>query len=227
MGFRRLVRLLSRRRRLHRRVAGARRLACCRAPDLALSLSYAADDGGRDARRDRAHADGERCLTALARVAPADRADIACLHRAPPRVSLAAAAGRADGSRPPRGPSAAQIASARLWPAQEYTRVIFESATPIEHQLVVLRQSRPRSCSTSRASSARRELARASRRACRRPIRTSRRIRVGPARRTDSCASCSTSRPTVQAAGVRAEAGRRVRASAGDRPVSARRRSIR
>lgn len=36
--------------------------------------------------------------------------------------------------------SAAQIASARLWPAQEYTRVIFEAPTPIEHQLVVLRQ---------------------------------------------------------------------------------------
>ena len=34
---------------------------------------------------------------------------------------------------------ASRIASARLWPAQEYTRVIFESATPIEHQLVVLR----------------------------------------------------------------------------------------
>src|SRR6478736_1098273 len=34
---------------------------------------------------------------------------------------------------------ASRIASARLWPAQEYTRVIFESATPIEHQFVVLR----------------------------------------------------------------------------------------
>ena len=34
---------------------------------------------------------------------------------------------------------ASRIASARLWPAQEYTRVIFEAATPIEHQLVVLR----------------------------------------------------------------------------------------
>ena len=33
---------------------------------------------------------------------------------------------------------ASRLASARLWPAQEYTRVIFESATPIEHQLVVL-----------------------------------------------------------------------------------------
>ena len=34
---------------------------------------------------------------------------------------------------------ASRIASARLWPAQDYTRVIFEAATPIEHQLVVLR----------------------------------------------------------------------------------------
>ena len=34
---------------------------------------------------------------------------------------------------------ASRIASARLWPAQEYTRVIFESSSPIEHQLVVLR----------------------------------------------------------------------------------------
>ena len=40
------------------------------------------------------------------------------------------------------GPSAwapaSRIASARLWPAQEYTRVIFEARAPIEHQLVVL-----------------------------------------------------------------------------------------
>ena len=35
---------------------------------------------------------------------------------------------------------AARIASARVWPAQEYTRVIFESPAPIEHQLVVLRE---------------------------------------------------------------------------------------
>jgi N-acetylmuramoyl-L-alanine amidase len=35
--------------------------------------------------------------------------------------------------------NAARIASARMWPAQEYTRVIFESATPIEYQLVMLR----------------------------------------------------------------------------------------
>jgi N-acetylmuramoyl-L-alanine amidase len=35
---------------------------------------------------------------------------------------------------------ASRLASARLWPAQEYTRVIFESAAPIEHQLVVLRE---------------------------------------------------------------------------------------
>jgi N-acetylmuramoyl-L-alanine amidase len=35
--------------------------------------------------------------------------------------------------------NASQIASTRLWPAQEYTRVIFEASSPIEHQLVVLR----------------------------------------------------------------------------------------
>src|SRR5512135_612698 len=34
---------------------------------------------------------------------------------------------------------ASRIASARLWPAQEYTRVIFEAKAPIEHQLVTLR----------------------------------------------------------------------------------------
>jgi N-acetylmuramoyl-L-alanine amidase len=35
---------------------------------------------------------------------------------------------------------ASRIASARLWPAQEYTRLILESTVPIEHQLVVLRE---------------------------------------------------------------------------------------
>jgi N-acetylmuramoyl-L-alanine amidase len=34
---------------------------------------------------------------------------------------------------------AGRIASARMWPAQEYTRVILESSTPIAHQLLVLR----------------------------------------------------------------------------------------
>ena len=33
-----------------------------------------------------------------------------------------------------------QIASARLWPAQEYTRLILESPAPIEYQLVQLKQ---------------------------------------------------------------------------------------
>ncbi|MCC7325257.1 MAG: N-acetylmuramoyl-L-alanine amidase [Burkholderiales bacterium] len=33
----------------------------------------------------------------------------------------------------------ARIASARVWPAQEYTRVIVESNSPLAHQLVVLR----------------------------------------------------------------------------------------
>ena len=35
--------------------------------------------------------------------------------------------------------TAGRIASARVWPAQEYTRLILESAAPIEYQLVVLR----------------------------------------------------------------------------------------
>src|SRR5512140_319853 len=35
--------------------------------------------------------------------------------------------------------SAARIASARLWPAQEYTRVILEAPAPIPHQLIALK----------------------------------------------------------------------------------------
>jgi N-acetylmuramoyl-L-alanine amidase len=48
-----------------------------------------------------------------------------------PAVPLSA--GVANGAAP-------QIASARLWPAQEYTRLILESAAPIEYQLVLLGQ---------------------------------------------------------------------------------------
>ncbi len=51
---------------------------------------------------------------------------------------------------------AARIASTRLWPAQEYTRVILEGPAPIPHQLIVLRDQRRASCSTSMASSSRR-----------------------------------------------------------------------
>src|SRR5512137_1272600 len=35
--------------------------------------------------------------------------------------------------------SAARIASARVWPAQEYTRLILEGPTPIAHQLLLLK----------------------------------------------------------------------------------------
>src|SRR5438105_103651 len=35
--------------------------------------------------------------------------------------------------------NAARIASTRLWPAQEYTRLILESPTPIPHVLLVLK----------------------------------------------------------------------------------------
>jgi N-acetylmuramoyl-L-alanine amidase len=36
---------------------------------------------------------------------------------------------------------AATVASARLWPAQEYTRLILEAATPLAHQLLVMKNS--------------------------------------------------------------------------------------
>ena len=48
-----------------------------------------------------------------------------------PAVPLSAGAARG---------AALQIASARLWPAQEYTRLILESPAPIEYQLVLLKQ---------------------------------------------------------------------------------------
>ena len=35
--------------------------------------------------------------------------------------------------------SAATVASARIWPAQEYTRLILESASPITHQMMLLK----------------------------------------------------------------------------------------
>ena len=35
--------------------------------------------------------------------------------------------------------AAAKIASARLWPAQEYTRVIVEASVPIPHQVITLK----------------------------------------------------------------------------------------
>src|SRR5258706_4052331 len=35
--------------------------------------------------------------------------------------------------------ASARIASARIWPAQEYTRLIFEAPTVLPHRLIVLR----------------------------------------------------------------------------------------
>ncbi|HEY5365513.1 MAG TPA: AMIN domain-containing protein, partial [Casimicrobiaceae bacterium] len=35
--------------------------------------------------------------------------------------------------------SVAQIASARVWPAQDYTRVILETPTPLVHRMLVLK----------------------------------------------------------------------------------------
>jgi N-acetylmuramoyl-L-alanine amidase len=53
-----------------------------------------------------------------------------CRWLALPASALAVPAAFADFAR---------VASARVWPAQEYTRVIVESTTPLAHQLVVLR----------------------------------------------------------------------------------------
>src|SRR5690348_11303675 len=72
--------------------------------------------------------DASRNAEALTRVSLARRRAFRWLLL--PAAQCALPAAWADASR---------IASARLWPAQEYTRVIFESSSPIEHQLVVLR----------------------------------------------------------------------------------------
>src|SRR5438477_8260154 len=39
----------------------------------------------------------------------------------------------------PSALQAATIASARLWPAQEYTRLILESSVPITHQMLAIK----------------------------------------------------------------------------------------
>jgi len=39
----------------------------------------------------------------------------------------------------PAGASAATVASARLWPAQEYTRLILEAPAPVAHQLLAMK----------------------------------------------------------------------------------------
>jgi len=79
-------------------------------------------------RRDRASADAGRRRALIAVSLERRRALSWFLLPAMPLHAASAAA------------SALQIASARLWPAQEYTRLILESAAPIEYQLVTLKQ---------------------------------------------------------------------------------------
>jgi N-acetylmuramoyl-L-alanine amidase len=79
--------------------------------------------------RERARGgDGRGSSAAVTRVSLSRRRALRCLL-----VPVAAA------GLPSAFASAARIASARVWPAQEYTRLILESAAPIEHQLVVLK----------------------------------------------------------------------------------------
>src|SRR6188472_4228180 len=136
MGFRRHVRLLSQRCRLHRRMAGTRRRSTAASRSRIIAVVRGAERWPRR-RRDCAYAGwrampdvarGRRAAASLKRVSIEWRRAFRYLLL--PVAPWLASAAWANASR---------IASARLWPAQEYTRVIFESTTPIEHQLVVLR----------------------------------------------------------------------------------------
>src|SRR5690242_21712969 len=132
MGFRRRLRIFPPRRRMPRRMARARRgsAAGARHPILAVllptrrpRLARRSVHAGRHAMRERARRGDE--LTQI------------CVERRRAFRWLLLPA--AQWMMPNAWADASRLASARLWPAQEYTRVIFESATPIEHQLVVLR----------------------------------------------------------------------------------------
>ena len=86
-----------------------------------------------------------------------------------------------------------QIASARLWPAQEYTRVIVESAAPLAYQLQVLLQQPKRLVLDLDGVDASPELG-----SCRSRVQRQRSVHRVDSRRhavgRAACASCSTSR---------------------------------
>ena len=133
------------------------------------------------------------------------------LARAPARVPLAARAGRAAASRRRAWASVGAIASARMWPAQEYTRVIARGAGADRAP-----DARAEGSASRRARARRRRAhagaRRSCRRACRRPIRTSRRSASARARPT-ALRIVFDLKPRRRTAALRAEAGRRVRPS--------------
>src|SRR6476469_11241748 len=134
MGFGRDVRLLPRRCRLHRRVAGARGVALARAGPRIIAVARSAS-GWTCAGGAGIYARG-RAVPERARRRPGELTLVSIERRRAFRWLVLPAA---QWMMPSAWADASRIASARVWPAQEYTRVIFESASPIEHQLVVLR----------------------------------------------------------------------------------------
>ena len=153
-------------------------------------------------------------------------------HRADRHQLAAPAALRSGWCCPPRtcscpspGRKPSRVASARVWPAPEYTRVIVESNAPLAHQLQVLRNPDRLVLDIDGVDA--RQRARANcRRACSRRIRTSRRSALGRARRGGH-ARRARPQGRGEARRLRAEAGRRIRPSPGARPVSRWCRSIR
>ena len=139
MGRRRLPRVLQRATRLPRRMAG-KRADVLPPPDLG-SPRACRDGDGRDvdARR-AAHAsrvsDASTATRADACIATESRLD-----RAPSRAASGCCCPRLHSPCPPRGARSA-IASARVWPAQEYTRVTLET-DGADHAPAVRRSSDP------------------------------------------------------------------------------------
>ena len=130
-------RLLPQRRGLPRRMAGAGRRTAARRRTSTLTLAHPASR----ARRTRPRARGARrrrvndASTAIDLACAPDRALIRVSLERRRAVPVAAAAGRAARWCRAAWAQAARIASARIWPAQEYTRVIVESTAPLAHQL--------------------------------------------------------------------------------------------
>ena len=120
--------MLSTRQRLPRRMAGARGGHCCRRrPVDRRSRMHARRDAARALHaRSAGSTLGSACLRALAQQLRASAA-AALLGKAAAPVALRP---RACCCARARAPRRQRIASARLWPAQEYTRVIARVTAP-------------------------------------------------------------------------------------------------
>src|SRR4030095_12062029 len=140
MGDHRPDRMLPRRRRVPDRMAGARRETAAASGHRAVAHA-----GSRPRRASARRANVHRAREAMrrrhrARLFTRNRSDLTGVSLERRRAlswlvvpAIPLSAGAAHGAP-------LQIASARLWPAQEYTRLILESTAPIEYQLVMLKQ---------------------------------------------------------------------------------------